>query len=87
MYEIHVWYRFLQNGYCLITAYLIIDFIALVKDICSRESQEDGSWCDLVEKAGKLAEKVMAEVQQNPNQGIMEQVMALLFSHGKDDKV
>ncbi|XP_078322707.1 testis-expressed protein 11-like [Crassostrea virginica] len=50
------------------------DLKSLVKDICSRESQEDGSWCDLVEKAGKLAEKVMAEVQQNPNQGIMEQL-------------
>lgn len=51
-----------------------LGFTALIRDICGRESQEDGSWCDLVEKALRLSDKVMTEIQQNPNKGIMEQV-------------
>uniref|UniRef100_K1R9X1 Protein ZIP4 homolog n=1 Tax=Magallana gigas TaxID=29159 RepID=K1R9X1_MAGGI len=56
---------------CYLVAY---DLKSLIRDICGRESQEDGSWCDLVEKAFRLSDKVMTEIQQNPNKGIMEQL-------------
>ncbi|XP_062609815.1 testis-expressed protein 11-like, partial [Saccostrea cucullata] len=48
---------------------------ALTRDlICGGESQEDGSWCDLVDKALQLAEKILPEIQQHPDKSVMEQM-------------
>ncbi|XP_056013894.1 testis-expressed protein 11-like [Ostrea edulis] len=50
------------------------DLKSLIRDLCSRESQEDGRWCDLVEKALQLSGKIQLELQQHPNKDIMEQM-------------